>query len=84
MMIRRTAFCEIQTSDSTCSNSSDEDVTLRPNNCNIIKKDQSLEELLFDIIERIEESDTKLNAFTSLKMYYLNIKFPNEEHSLLT
>ena len=68
------ALYEIQTSDSSCSNSSDEEATLYPNNCNIIAKDQSLEELLFDVIERIEESDIRTQCLHKLKNVLLKDK----------
>ena len=48
------ALCEIRTSNSSHSNASDEEVSLCPNNCNVIAKDESQEELPFDIIERID------------------------------
>ena len=41
------AFYKIQTFDSKRSKSLDENVTLCPNNCNVITKDQSQEELPF-------------------------------------
>jgi len=68
------ALYEIQTSDSSRSNSSYEEVTLCPNNCNIITKDQSLEELLFDIIEGIEELDIETQCLHKLKNVLLKDK----------
>jgi len=50
------ALYEIQTSDSKTSG---KDVTLCPNNSNVIIKDQSQEKILFAIIERIEELEIK-------------------------
>ena len=53
------ALYKTQTFDSSRSKSSNENVTLCPNNCNVNTKDQSQEELLFDIIERIDEREIK-------------------------
>ena len=76
------ALCEIQISDSSRSNSSDEKVTLYPNNCNIITKDQYQEEF-FDISRGLRNQKSKLNVFTSLKAYYSKIKLSNHEYNLL-
>ena len=68
---------EIQTSESSHSNSSDEEVTLCPNNCNVITKDQCQEELLFNIIEKIKEPEIKTQWLPSLKGYCSKIKLRN-------
>ena len=65
---------EIRTSDSSYSSSLDEEVTLCPNNCNVITKDQSREELLFDIIEKIEEPEIKTHCLHKLKNLSLKDK----------
>lgn len=63
------ALYKIQTFDSSCSKSSYENVTLCPNNCNVITKDQSQEKLLFDIVERIEETKIKHQCLHELKSF---------------
>ena len=50
------ALYKIQTSDSKIF---DKNVTRSPNSYNVIRKNQSQEELIFDIIERIKEIKTQ-------------------------
>ena len=47
------AHGKIQISNSDLSDSSDEEATICPNNCNVMTNDQSQEELLSEIIEKI-------------------------------
>jgi len=65
---------EIQASDSTSSKSSDKEVTLCPNSCNVITKDQSWEKLLFEIIEKIEDPKIKAQYLRRLKILLLKDK----------
>ena len=62
---------------SSRSNSSDEEATLCPNNCNVITKDQSQEKLLFDSIEKIEEPEIKTQCIHELKNLLSKIKLRN-------
>lgn len=66
---------KIQTFDASCSKSLYVKVTLCPNNCYVITKDQFQEKLLFDIIERIEESKVKNQCLHEFKNLLLKDKF---------
>jgi len=74
-VIPKKPFTKIQTFDSSCSKSSHVNVTLCPNNCNVITKDKSQEELLFDIIKRIEEPEIKTQYLQQLKDLLFKDKF---------
>ena len=65
---------KIKISDSNHSKSSDENVTLCPINYNVITKDQSQKELLFNILEKIKESEIKTKFFHKLKSLLLQDK----------
>jgi len=60
------ALCEIQTSKSSISNSSKEEITICPNDCNVSYKHQSQEELLLEIIEKIKKLALKINIYKKL------------------
>jgi len=68
MIILKNTLCKIQTSDSIRYKSSNENVALCPNNCNVTTKYQPQGELLFDIIKRMEEPKIKTRCLYKLKL----------------
>ena len=76
------ALDKIQTFDSSCSKSSYKNVTLCPNNSNIITKDQSQENSSSISSKGLRNQKSKINAFMKLKAYYPKIKLSNQEYNL--
>jgi len=81
MMILRKTFLIFKHTYSR-SNSSDEEVTLCPNNYNVAK-DQSQDELIFYIIEKIEEPESKDQCLQRLKNLLLKDKVSKSNYNLL-
>ena len=75
-------ICEIQTPDCSHANSSNEQVTLCPNHCNVTTKDQSQEELFSGIaFLQIEIAQASINE--QLVIPRKNPKNPKEIKKLI-